>query len=134
MKARVYMVLPVVYFLLLIGNCAASDQAQIALTPPMGWNTWYGFFCKVTDADVRAQADEMVRNGMKESGYEYVNLDDCWQGQRDAQGVIRANKNFPDMKALGDYIHSKGLKFGIYTSPGPKTTRTRSTATSTAVA
>jgi len=58
---------------------------------------------------------------MKAAGYEYVNLDDCWQGQRDAKGVIHANNNFPDMKALGDYIHSKGLKFGIYTSPGPKT-------------
>jgi alpha-galactosidase len=63
----------------------------------------------------------MVRNGMKDAGYVYVNLDDCWQGQRDAQGVIHANSNFPDMKALGDFIHSKGLKFGIYTSPGPKT-------------
>jgi alpha-galactosidase len=113
--------LSVFLFSVLLGNCTAAEQAPIALKPPMGWNTWYGFFCKVTDADVRAQADEMVRNGMKAAGYEYVNLDDCWQGQRDAKGVIHANNNFPDMKALGDYIHSKGLKFGIYTSPGPKT-------------
>jgi len=89
--------------------------------PPLGRNTWYGYMCKVTDADVRAQADLMVQNGMKDAGYEYVNLDDCWQGKRDAQGVIRGNSNFPDMKALGDYIHSKGLKFGVYSSPGPKT-------------
>jgi alpha-galactosidase len=87
----------------------------------MGWNSWYGYLCKVTDAAVRAQADEMVRNGMKAAGYEYVNIDDCWQGQRDVQGVIHPNQNFPDMKALGDYIHSRGLKFGIYSSPGPKT-------------
>jgi len=70
---------------------------------------------------VRAQADWMVQNGMKAVGYEYVNIDDCWQGQRDAQGVIHSNGNFPDMKALGDYIHGKGLKFGVYSSPGPKT-------------
>jgi alpha-galactosidase len=76
----------------------------------MGWNSWYGYLCKVTDAAVRTQADEMVRNGMKAAGYEYINIDDCWQGQRDAQGMIHPNQNFPNMKALGDYIHSKGLK------------------------
>ncbi len=102
-------------------NAHAAGQGAIAPKPPMGWNTWYGFFCKVSDADVRAQADEMVRNGMKAAGYEYVNLDDCWQSERDAQGMIHPNSRFPDMKALGDYIHSKGLKFGIYSSPGPKT-------------
>jgi alpha-galactosidase len=121
MKTKVWLSLSLALFSVLLGHCTAAEQAQIALTPPMGWNTWYGFFCKVTDADVRAQADEMVKNGMKAAGYEYVNLDDCWQGQRDSNGAIRANKNFPDMKALGDYIHSKRLKFGIYTSPGPKT-------------
>lgn len=96
-------------------------QNGVAMTPPMGWNTWYGFMCKVTDPDVRAQADLMMKNGMKAVGYEYVNIDDCWQGQRDANGEIHPNSRFPDMKALGDYIHSKGLKFGIYSSPGPKT-------------
>lgn len=98
-----------------------SQETAIAIKPPLGWNTWYGYLCKVTDSDVRAQADWIVKNGMKEVGYEYVNIDDCWQGQRDAQGIIHSNSNFPDMKALGDYIHSKGLKFGIYSSPGPKT-------------
>ncbi len=58
---------------------------------------------------------------MRDAGYVYVNVDDTWQGKRDAQGVIHANERFPDMKALGDYIHSKGLKFGIYSSPGAKT-------------
>jgi alpha-galactosidase len=98
-----------------------AQSRQIGFMPPLGWSTWYGYMCKVTDADVRAQADLMVQNGMKDAGYEYVNLDDCWQGKRDAQGVIHGNSNFPDMKALGDYIHSKGLKFGVYSSPGPKT-------------
>jgi alpha-galactosidase len=121
MKTIMRLSLFLALLLVLLSSCKAAEPAQIALTPPMGWNTWYGFFCKVTDADVRAQADEMIKNGMKTAGYEYVNLDDCWQGQRDSNGAIRANKNFPDMKALGDYIHSKGLKFGIYTSPGPKT-------------
>ena len=98
-----------------------AQGTGVALKPPLGWNTWYGYLCKVTDSDVRAQADMMVGNGMKAVGYEYVNLDDCWQGQRDAVGVIHSNSHFPDMKALGDYIHRKGLKFGIYSSPGPKT-------------
>jgi len=100
---------------------AMAQEADIAIKPPLGWNTWYGYLCKVTDSDVRAQADMMVANGMKAVGYEYVNIDDCWQGQRDSEGVIHSNSNFPDMKALGDYIHSKGLKFGVYSSPGPKT-------------
>jgi alpha-galactosidase len=94
---------------------------QLAATPPMGWNSWNHFACKVNDAVVRAEADAMASDGMKEAGYRYINVDDCWQGQRDAQGVIHPNERFPDMKALADYIHSKGLKFGIYSSPGPKT-------------
>lgn len=98
-----------------------AAEAKLAQTPPMGWNDWYQYKCKVSDAVIRAQADAMVSSGMKAIGYTYVNIDDCWQGQRDAQGFIHPNSNFPDMKALGDYIHSKGLRFGIYTSPGPKT-------------
>ena len=103
------------------GTFGAGPGAPVAATPPMGWNSWNHFACKVSDATVRAQADAMVTSGMKAAGYVYVNIDDCWQGERDAQGVIHANSNFPDMKALGDYLHSKGLKFGIYSSPGPKT-------------
>jgi alpha-galactosidase len=87
----------------------------------MGWNSWNHFACKVSDAVVRAAADAIATNGMKKAGYLYVNIDDCWQGQRDEKGVIHPNAKFPDMKALGDYIHGKGLKFGIYSSPGPKT-------------
>ncbi len=104
-----------------LSAAAAAQNTQIAATPPMGWNSWNHFACKVSDAVVRAAADEIASNGMKQAGYIYVNIDDCWQGKRDAQGMIQANAKFPDMKALGDYIHSKGLKFGIYSSPGPKT-------------
>jgi alpha-galactosidase len=96
-------------------------QTPVAQTPPMGWNSWNYFFGKVTDKDIRDSADQIVANGMKDAGYVYVNIDDTWQGKRDASGVLQANEKFPDMKALADYVHSKGLKIGIYSSPGPKT-------------
>ena len=98
-----------------------AQEAMLARTPPMGWNSWYGIGSKVSDAILRAQVDAMVRNGMRDLGYVYVNIDGGWEGQRDVHGVIHPNSNFPDMKALADYIHSKGFKFGIYSSPGPKT-------------
>ena len=74
-----------------------------------------------TTTSVRGMADAMVSNGMKDAGYIYVNIDDTWEGERDAQGNIHSNKKFPDMKALADYVHGKGLKLGIYSSPGPNT-------------
>lgn len=93
----------------------------IALTPALGWNSWNFFGGHVKDADVRGAADAMVSSGLIDHGWSYINIDDCWEGDRDANGMIQGNRKFPDIKALGDYIHSKGLKFGIYTSPGPKT-------------
>src|SRR5262245_40331042 len=93
----------------------------LARTPPMGWNSWNKFAGRVDDAAVRAMADAMVASGMKDAGYEYINIDDTWEGERDAAGNITSNKKFPDMKALADYVHSKGLKLGIYSSPGPNT-------------
>jgi len=93
----------------------------LAKTPPMGWNSWNKFAGRVDDATVRAIADAMASNGMKEVGYTYINIDDTWEGERDAHGNIQPNKKFPDMKALADYVHSKGLKLGIYSSPGPHT-------------
>jgi alpha-galactosidase len=105
----------------------------LALTPPMGWNSWYVLLDRVTDRDIRNAADVMVKTGMADHGYSYVNIDDCWairpgsdnpefQGDpRDSEGRINSNKRFPDMSALTDYIHAKGLKAGIYTSPGPLT-------------
>jgi alpha-galactosidase len=108
-------------FLSLICPALRAQSAVIAATPPMGWNSWNHFADKVTDADVRAAADAMVATGMREAGYVYINIDDGWEGNRDAQGNIQANSKFPDMKGLSDYVHSKGLKLGIYSSPGPKT-------------
>lgn len=106
---------------ILLAGSVTAQTPKLAAAPPMGWNTWYAFGCHVTEADVKATVDAMASNGMKAAGYEYVNLDDCWQGERDAQGHIHSNNRFPDMKALGQYIHSRGFKFGIYSSPGPKT-------------
>jgi alpha-galactosidase len=93
----------------------------LAKTPPMGWNSWNLFAEKVDDATVRTMADAMVSSGMREAGYIYVNIDDTWEGVRDAQGNLETNHKFPDMKALAEYVHSKGLKLGIYSSPGPRT-------------
>jgi alpha-galactosidase len=94
----------------------------LARTPPMGWNSWNKFNARITDADVRGIADAMVATGMAKVGYTYINIDDGWEGQkRDANGNITTNSKFPDMKALADYVHAKGLKIGIYSSPGPFT-------------
>jgi alpha-galactosidase len=93
----------------------------LARTPPMGWNSWNKFANRIDDATVRGIADAMARNGMRDAGYLYVNIDDTWEGERDARGNIQPNQKFPDMKALADYVHSKGLKLGIYSSPGPNT-------------
>jgi len=93
----------------------------LAKTPPTGWNSWNLFADKIDDQTVRAMADAMVSSGMRDAGYIYINIDDTWQGLRDEQGVLHANHKFPDMKALADYVHSKGLKLGVYSSPGPRT-------------
>jgi alpha-galactosidase len=100
---------------------AAHAQSPVAQTPPMGWNSWNFFASKVTDKDIRGAADQLVATGMKDAGYIYVNIDDTWQGERDANGVLHTNSKFPDMKALADYVHSKGFKIGIYSGPGTKT-------------
>ncbi|GAA0328606.1 hypothetical protein GCM10009087_43510 [Sphingomonas oligophenolica] len=95
----------------------------LALTPPMGWNSWNKFGCSVDEKTVRSVADAMAAGGMRDAGYHYVVIDDCWHGPRDENGFITSDpKKFPSgMKALGDYIHSKGLKFGIYSDAGKKT-------------
>src|SRR5437773_3761409 len=87
-------------------------DSGLARTPPMGWHSCNKFAGRVDDATVRAIADAMTGNGMKEAGYLYVNIDDTWEGGRDSQGNIQTNKKFPDMKALADYVHSKALKLG----------------------
>jgi len=99
----------------------AAAAPLLAATPPMGWNSYNHFKNQIDDATIRAQADAMVTSGMKAVGYEYVNMDEGWGGERDAQGVIHPNAKFPDMKALADYVHSKGLKLGIYSAPSKTT-------------
>jgi len=92
----------------------------LALTPPMGWNSWNKFACDVNEQVVRDTADAMVASGMRDAGYRYVVIDDCWQAPRDSSGFITADtKKFPSgIKALADYVHSRGLKFGIYSDAG----------------
>ena len=124
-----------------VSNAAGAAEREfriqcgdtLALTPPMGWNHWYAHYDRITDTLAREAADQMVKTGMADVGYQYVSLDDCWMNTaksrdpvrvgpfRDAAGNILPNKHFPDMKAMTDYIHAKGLKAGIYTSPGPRT-------------
>jgi len=93
----------------------------LAPTPPMGWNSWNHFGGNVDDKIVRETAEAMVNSGMARAGYTYVVIDDTWEGGRDAAGNLVPNGKFPDMKALADYVHSKGLKLGIYSSPGSRT-------------
>lgn len=98
-----------------------GSSGSVAATPPMGWNSWNYFGPHVTQQDVHAAAKAMVSSGMKAAGYKYIVLDDTWAGKRDASGRMHPDKKFPDMKGLIDYVHSLGLKFGIYSSPGPTT-------------
>jgi alpha-galactosidase len=101
-----------------LGTIAPDGQAK---SPPMGWSSWNKFAEHIDDATVRAMADWMVSSGLRDAGYIYVNIDDGWQGKRDSNGVLQPNEKFPDMKALADHVHSRGLKLGIYSSPGPRT-------------
>jgi alpha-galactosidase len=125
MNRRPFLPIAAFAFALSIALCPRSatpqPPAQVAQTPPMGWNSWNYFADKVDDKGVRAAADQIVASGMKDAGYIYVNIDDTWEGERDASGVLHTNSKFPDMKALADYVHSKGLKIGIYSGPGPQT-------------
>lgn len=109
--------------LVLAVNANAQKHPDIAKTPPLGWNSWNTFACDVNEKMIRDMTDAMVKSGMKEAGYEYINIDDCWHGKRDANGKIQVNKEkFPSgMKALADYVHSKGLKIGIYSDAGNTT-------------
>ncbi len=116
--------LGVIAALLLAGvNAQAQKFDQLAKTPQLGWNSWNTFGCNVDEKMIREMADAMVSSGMKDAGYEYINIDDCWHGERDKQGFIQVDKkHFPSgMKALADYVHSKGLKIGIYSDAGATT-------------
>ncbi len=111
------------------GTTAAQSASgrSLAPTPPMGWNSWNKFACNVSEELIRETADAMVSSGMQAAGYQYVNIDDCWQVSRDAQGTIVADPTrFPSgIKALADYVHGKGLKLGVYTDAGTLTCQKR---------
>lgn len=98
-----------------------SGKNKLALTPPMGWNSWNVWAGAIDAKKVREAADWMLKTGLAARGFQYINIDDCWENGRDKSGEILTNKQFPNMKTLSDYVHSKGLKLGIYSSPGPKT-------------
>jgi len=108
-------------------NAIGQKFENIAKTPPMGWNSWNKYGCDVSEDLIMQMADEMVSSGMKKAGYEYIVIDDCWQVDRDENGEIVIDKtNFSHgIKYLADYIHSKGLKFGIYSDAGTKTCQNR---------
>lgn len=111
-------------FMLLIASITHAQKFdQLGKTPQMGWNSWNTFGCNVDEKMIREMADAMVSSGMKDAGYVYINIDDCWHGQRDEKGFIHPDKKlFPSgMKALADYVHAKGLKLGIYSDAGNKT-------------
>ena len=129
---RVWAWLPAIMAMMLSASVALADTTQevvnkapngLALTPPMGWNSWNKFACNVNEQTVRDTADAMVASGMRDAGYQYVVIDDCWHGPRDANGFITADpvKFSSGIKAIADYVHSKGLKFGIYSDAGRQT-------------
>jgi alpha-galactosidase len=109
-----------------IPGAEALDNG-LALTPPMGWNSWNTFGCDVNEELIRGMADAMVSSGMRDAGYKYIVIDDCWQVARDEKGnIVADSKRFPSgMKALADYVHSQGLKFGLYSDAGTATCQGR---------
>jgi len=109
---------------LAVGGPASAQKAEgLALTPPMGWNSWNHYGCNIDETLIKRTADALVSSGLRNAGYVYVNLDDCWHGARDEAGNIQPDpQRFPSgMKALGDYLHQRGLKFGIYSDAGATT-------------
>ncbi|MBN2611576.1 MAG: glycoside hydrolase family 27 protein [Bacteroidales bacterium] len=133
MKPKSNIRLSIIVFLFFIGliirlDCSIGQSFEsLSPTPPMGWNSWNKFGCNVNEAMIKEMADAMVNSGMKDAGYEYIVIDDCWQTGRDSDGnIIPDPERFPSgMKALADYIHSKGLKFGLYSCAGSKTCQGR---------
>ena len=113
-------------FLLMTCPSFALDNG-LAKTPPMGWNSWNKFGCNVSEDLIRQAADALVSSGMKDAGYQFIVIDDCWQVSRDKEGnIVPDPQHFPSgIKKLADYVHSKGLKFGIYSDAGTGTCQNR---------
>jgi alpha-galactosidase len=123
-RARVLLALTALTLALTPATQAQALENGVGRTPPMGWNSWNTFGCNINETLIRQTADAMVSNGMRDLGYQYVVVDDCWMNSnRDSAGNLQANlSRFPSgMKALGDYLHARGLKFGIYQAPLDKT-------------
>jgi len=122
-KRMARFVLGIVLGAAVCSNALAQKAEGLASTPQMGWNSWNKFACNIDERLIRETADAMVKSGLKDAGFQYVNIDDCWQGERDADGNIQPDpKRFPSgIKALADYVHGKGLKLGIYSDAGATT-------------
>ncbi len=105
----------------------APTPNGLAPTPPMGWNSWNKFACNVSEDLIKRAADALVKTGMKDGGYQFIVIDDCWQVSRDAQGnIVPDAQRFPGgIRALADYVHSLGLKFGLYSDAGTQTCQHR---------
>src|ERR1700761_4022633 len=123
MQALLSLILVLGFSMWVQAQKTAPNIDSYASTPPMGWNSWNKFACNVDENLIRQTADAMVSSGMKDAGYQYVVIDDCWQVSRDKSGNIVADpQRFPSgIKALADYVHTQGLKFGIYSDAGSKT-------------
>jgi alpha-galactosidase len=123
MIGRAFFLIAGITALLLAGPAAARKAPGLAQTPPMGWNSWNHYACDIDETLIKRTADAIVSSGLRDAGYVYVNLDDCWHRERDAHGDIQPDpQRFPSgMKALGDYLHERGLKFGIYSDAGAAT-------------
>jgi alpha-galactosidase len=106
-----------------VGPAWAQAEPNLAPTPQMGWNSWNKFGCNIDEKLIRETADAIVKLGLKDAGYQYVNIDDCWHGTRDEAGNMRPDPvRFPSgMKALADYVHARGLKIGLYSDVGNTT-------------
>jgi len=126
MKKQIRLCVTLVLSLFFIGSGVLSSD-DVARTPPMGWNSWNKFGCNVSEGLIREIADALVSTGMKDAGYQYIVIDDCWQVSRDDGGnIVPDPKHFPSgIKALADYVHSKGLKFGLYSDAGTATCQKR---------
>jgi len=123
MNKKIFLLFALCANFLLVAQAHAQKFEELGKTPQMGWNSWNTFACDINEKMIRDMADTLVNTGMRDAGYNYINIDDCWHGQRDKNGFIQADKtHFPSgIKALADYVHSKGLRIGIYSDAGGKT-------------